>query len=305
MRNATNIIDLSVIIVNYNTREYLKGCLKSILNQPGVKFETIVIDNNSVDESSQMVAKEFPQVKLISNRENLGFGKANNQALKICNGKYVYFLNPDTVAEPNCFIKMFQFMEANPDIGLAGTKMLFPDHSFHPSTGDGYPGGRRARNAMPELPGDIAWVLGASMIAPLEVINSVHGFDERFFLYGEEQDLCLRIRKSGLRIGYIPEAVVIHWGGKSERNNPPVDVWAKKIKAEYLFYNKHYPESTVWAIRRADFIQACWRTFSLYLTLPLTKDKETHKNKLAKYSQVLKISRSGLNPSKAPDPPDY
>jgi N-acetylglucosaminyl-diphospho-decaprenol L-rhamnosyltransferase len=287
---ATKSIDLSVIVVNYNTRDYLTKCIESVLRQEGIVFEIIVVDNNSADGSSQMVENKFPQIQLIANNENLGFGAANNQALKICRGKYVFFLNPDTVAEPGCFKTMLQFMENEPVIGLAGTKILFPDHSFHPSVGDGYPGGRRARKVMQKLPGDIAWVLGASMIAPLEVIKALHGFDERFFLYGEEQDLCLRIRKTGLLIGYIPDAVVVHWGGKSERDTPPANVWAKKIKAEYLFYNKHYPESTVQAIRRADCIQACWRLFSLSVAFPFARNKNDIRSKLAKYIQVLKAT---------------
>lgn len=284
---SSNSIDLSVIIVNYNTRDYLAQSLESVYRQAGITFETIVVDNNSKDGSSDMVKEQYPEVKLIANNENLGFGRANNQALKVCRGKYVYFLNPDTTTEPNCFKTMLQFMNANPEIGLAGTKLLFPDRSFHPSVGDGYPGGRRARKVIPELPGDIAWVLGASMIAPHVIINNLQGFDERFFLYGEEQDLCLRIRKSGLLIGYIPDAIVIHWGGKSEEETPPADLWAKKIKAEYLFYEKHYPEATVRAIRRADRIQAYWRLFSIYMSFPFTKNKGNLKNKAAKYTQVL------------------
>ncbi len=290
--NTIKTADISVIIVSYNTKNYLSKCLESVFEQVGVTFETIVVDNNSVDGSRQMVRDKFQRVMLIGNTENFGFAKANNQALEISSGKYVYFLNPDTVTEPNCFKTMFRFMEENPDIGLAGTKMLFPDNTFHPSVGDGYPGGRRARKVIPNLPGEIAWVLGASMIAPLSVIKAMQGFDDRFFLYGEEQDLCLRIRKSGLKIGYIHDAAVIHWGGKSERANSAANVWAKKVKAEYLFYNKHYPETTVRAIRRADRVQACWRLFSLYLSLPFTKNKDELRDKLAKYTQVFKATNS-------------
>ncbi len=285
---TTDSIELSVIIINYNTRDYLTKCLESVLNQKGAAFEIIVVDNSSTDGSSQMLKNKFPQVQLIANANNVGFAAANNQALIICRGQYVFFLNPDTVVEPDCLKTMLRFMENRPDIGLAGTKLLFPDRTFHPSVGDGYPGGRRARKVVPDLPGDIAWVLGASMIVPRAVIKAMQGFDDRFFLYAEEQDLCLRIRKAGLLIGYIPDAVVVHWGGKSERDNPPANVWAKKIKAEYLFYNKHYPEKTVRAIRRADCIQAIWRLFSLYVAFPFSRNREVLKSKLAKYTQVLK-----------------
>lgn len=284
--------DISVIIVNYNTLDYLSGCLESVLQQSNISFETIVVDNNSRDQSCFMVKEKFSWVNLIENKENLGFAKANNQAIKICRGRYVFFLNPDTTVEPKCFQKMLSFMDKNPQIGLAGTKLLFPDQSFHPSVGDRYPGGHRAEKVMKGLTGDIAWVLGASMISPLKTIKSLNGFDEKFFLYGEEQDLCLRIRRSGLSIGYIPDATVIHWGGKSERGNLPAEVWSKKIKAEYLFYSKHYPEKTIQAIRRADLMQACWRIFSINLVIPFTKNKDELKNKLSKYTQVVKILRS-------------
>ncbi len=287
-KNPDSPIDLSVIIVNYNTKDYLKGCLKSVSEQSGIRFETFVVDNASQDCSRHMIEQEFPWVKLLANDQNLGFARANNQALKLCKGKYIYFLNPDTKVEPGCFKTMIAFMDKNPHVGLSGTKILFPDRSLHPSVGHEYPSESHARAALKGLPGNIAWVLGASMISPRQVIESLDGFDATFFLYGEEQDLCLRIRKSGKDIGYIEGAVVVHWGGKSERGNLPAEIWSKKIKAEYLFYRKHYPEKALRSIKRANLLQAYWRIFTIKLTMPFSKNKEKHQNKLSKYHQVLK-----------------
>jgi GT2 family glycosyltransferase len=284
-------LDLSVIIVNYNTADFLGRCLTSVVHQPDVNAEVIVVDNCSEDGSPDFVREKFPWVRLMANDQNLGFSKANNQALKGCSGKYVYFLNPDTEVRSGAFKKMVDFMESHPNVGLAGTQLVNPDGSPQSSVEIRYPGQRHARNELKGLKGGIAWVMGSSMIARLEVIRGIDGFDEHFFLYGEDLDLCLRIRKSGWDIGYIPEAMVIHWGGQSERNNLPVEVWKKKIRAETLFYQKHYSPKIVRAIDRWNFYQACWRIFILKLELLFTNNKKQALAKLEKYQLIRKMLR--------------
>jgi len=281
----------STIIVNYNTAELLGACLGSIAPLPAAG-EVIVVDNASQDDSLSMVAREFPWVKLIVNEQNLGFARANNRALKISTGEYVYFLNPDTVVKPGAFEAMNRFMSSHADVGLAGTRILNPDGSAQSSVERRYPGQRRARKDLQGLTGDVAWVLGASMIARRAIVEDVGGFDENFFLYGEELDLCLRIRKKGWKIGFIPEAVVIHWGGQSERHTEASDVWRKKFAAEWLFYRKHYSGQAIRRIQRANVAQALWRIFSLRLTLPLCADKEGALNKLDRYELALKAFHS-------------
>jgi hypothetical protein len=130
------------------------------------------------------------------------------------------------------------------------------------------------------------------MIARARLIEDLGGFDERFALYGEEQDLCLRIRKAGWAIGHIPDAVVIHWGGQSERNNLPAEIWKKKFEAELVFYKKHYTKRTIRAINRANLAQALWRLVTLTLSLPFSTDRESSLKKLEKYRLVLKIFHS-------------
>jgi GT2 family glycosyltransferase len=125
------------------------------------------------------------------------------------------------------------------------------------------------------------------MIARQSIIKSVGGFDEDFFLYGEEQDLCLRIRKAGYRIGYVHDAKILHWGGQSERNYPSEEVWKKKFAAEFVFYKKHYSERTIQAIKRANRIQAYWRVLTLNIMLPFLRNKEISLKKLEKYKLIL------------------
>ena len=123
-------------------------------------------------------------------------------------------------------------------------------------------------------------------------MNDLGGFDERFFLYGEDQDLCLSIRRAGWAIGYIHDATVAHWGGQSERNHLPVNVWKKKFEAEFVFYKKHYSSRTIRGIRRAGLLQAYWRIATLKLFLPFCRDREMALNKLAKYKLVLEVFKN-------------
>ena len=284
--------DVSVIIVSYNTATFLTRCLDSIAPQFNSVSEVIVVDNASADDSQEVVRCRFQWVKLVANEVNLGFGPANNQALRISKGRYVFFLNPDTEVSSGAFAAMIGFMDSHPDIGLAGTHIINPDGSPQPSIESRYPGEKYTKHELRGLKGDIAWVLGASMIARRTVLDALGGFDERFFLYGEEQDLCLRIRKAGWSIGYIPDATVVHWGGQSERDTLPVEVWKKKFEAELIFYRKHYSVKAIRAIKRANLIQAVWRIFTLKLIIPFCFDKQKALGKLEKYRVALTVFRN-------------
>ena len=289
MKNMLNFCDLSIIIVNYNTRDYLARCLETLVENTGFAVEIIVVDNASTDLSEEMVRERFPQAMLIANTENLGFAKANNQAIAVSKGRYLYFLNPDAEVRKGAFAAMISHMESHPDIGLAGTCLVNPDGSAQPSVENRYPGQKHAKKEMTGLKGDIAWVLGASMIARRDAIETVGGFDSNFFLYGEEQDLCLRLRKAGWVIGYVPDAVALHWGGKSERDHLPADVWEKKFRAELIFYRRHYSGMAVRKICMENLIQAMWRMVSLKLTLPFYADKTRLIHKMEKYRVAFKV----------------
>ena len=276
-------MDLSIIIVSYNSADLICGCLDSILSAGCAETEIFVVDNASTDGSTSLIKENYPAVHLTENPANRGFAAANNQVLQRCRGRYVLFLNPDTKVMPDTFRNALSFMDANPSIGLAGTKIVNLDGSPQDSVSYRYPGQKYAkRESLPTI-GAIACVLGASMIARREILLDVGGFDEDFFLYGEDQDLCLRIRRKGFEIGYIESALVIHLGGRSERETASTEVWKKKILAEAVFYRKHYLPETIDSIRKANLREAAFRLAILKLAVPFLGDKTQARAKLAKY----------------------
>jgi len=284
-------MDISVIIVSYNTAALTLACLDSLSRAGGDK-EIIVVDNASTDHSVDAIRKEFPDVCLIANRQNRGFGAANNQALRMCRGHYVVLLNPDTVIKEDALSKAVSFMESHPQTGLAGAKILNPDGTLQESLSYRYPGEKFSHGETADFPGNIACVLGAFMIARKSVLDELGGFDEDFFLYGEDQDLAWRIREKGLSIGYIEEAEVFHWGGQSELQSTPSAVFEKKLQAEYLFYAKHYRPETIVRIKRAQKFKAIYRLITLRLTAPFSRDPSAHGNKVQCYRIALGMARS-------------
>ena len=247
-------MDLSIIIVSYNTSEMIVNCLRSVMATHGGGKEVFVVDNASSDGSVAIIRESFPSVYLMVNLENRGFAAANNQVLPYCRGRYIFFLNPDTEVMPDTFREALSFMEANPRIGLAGARIINSDGTLQESVSYRYPGQKYATGELTGLKGPIACVLGAGMIARTDIMERIGGFDEDFFLYGEDQDLCLRIRKLGYEIGYIPSAVVVHLGGQSERHCPSENIWKKKIEAELLFYQKHYLPETIRTLTRMNWV---------------------------------------------------
>jgi len=285
-------MDLSLIIVSYNTAALTCDCLHSVMAADGPEREVFVVDNASTDSSAEIIQARFPSIRLIANPKNRGFSAANNQALPLCRGRYLFFLNPDTQVRPDAFDRAVSFMDAHPRIGLAGARIVNPDGTHEESVNCCYPGQKHSRGELGSLPGGIAWVLGAAMIAQTELIMKLQGFDETFFLYGEEQDLCLRIRKAGREIGFIEGAIVVHHGGQSEASNSAVVMWERKIRAENLFYRKHYRPETIRRILRSEWIRAACRLAILRLALSFSSDKEKVRAKLARYETIQMITRS-------------
>ncbi|MCE5262720.1 MAG: glycosyltransferase family 2 protein [Deltaproteobacteria bacterium] len=285
------MIDLSLIVVSYNTAALTRDCLESVQAADTGERELFVIDNASADGSARLIEERFPSVRLIANTRNLGFAAANNQALPGCQGRYLFFLNPDTQVRPDAFARAVSFMDANPQIGLAGCRIVNPDGSPQESVSLRYPGQKHCRGELDGLPGRIACVLGAAMIARTGLVRNIGGFDESFFLYGEEQDLALRIRQSGFEIGFIPDAVVVHHGGQSESPANPAATWEKKVRAENIFYRKHYRPETIRRIHREELLKAAWRRATLRLSLPFTRDPEKVRAKLIRYETIARITR--------------
>jgi hypothetical protein len=290
----TEGIDLSIIIVSYNTADLIGVCISSIESVDGHRKEIFVVDNASTDGTVESVRRDFPSINVIANRTNLGFAAANNHALPLCRGKYILLLNPDMEFLPSTFRFITSYMEANPRVGLAGVKLINPDGSPQESFSREYPGQKHTASELKNLQGSIAWVLGAGMVIRAALIKKLGGFDEDFFVYGEDQDLCLRIRKAGYEIGYIDTALMVHLGGQSERRTPSEDLWRKKILAEFIFYRKHYLPRTIRRITRSNLMKAIWRIATLKLLLPFCRSRMEAEEKLAKYRAIVSFIRSEI-----------
>lgn len=260
------MIDISILIVNYNTAELVKKCIESLLSQQNIHFEIIVIDNNSQDNSVAILQQFIPRITLVANSDNKGFGKANNQAFALCQGRIIFMLNPDAVCITNQDLyHAVQFMDEHTQFGLVGTRIINDNQQLEQTVYNHYPRQKQTTANFSDLPGVIATVLGASMVTRREVFEKVKGFDEDFFLYGEETDLCLRIRQSGYGIGYCESVTVMHVGSASEKGNPREEIMRKKKAGKLLFYRKHYPAADVRKIVQHDLNRARFHLLRLSL----------------------------------------
>lgn len=271
---SRTITEISIIIVSWNSKEFLHRCLTSLYqNPPAVSFEVIVVDNNSVDNSAQMIKKSFPRVRLIKNVNNPGYSSANNQAIAVSNSRYVLLLNPDTVVLPNTFDAMIEFMNANPDVGVVGPQLLNPDRSIQPS-GNRFPSLTRIIHEIvfslfPQahrLAGkvfeekfifgrddfgctyEVDEISGACLMVRRQVIDQIGLLDENFFVYYEDVDWCYRIKRAGWKILYLPQAKVIHhWrrGGADIGTQAAIEHY----RSRYLFFKKHYGTVSLIALK--------------------------------------------------------
>lgn len=268
-------MDLSVVIVSYNTKELLAGCLKSVkIAAKNLEAEVFVVDNNSHDGSAQMVKKDFPWVKLMENADNLGFSKANNQAIKKARGKYVLILNPDTRVLPDTFTKMIKFMDKNPQVGVATCRVEFPNGNLDVDCRRHFPTPWRSfchfsglsklfkgskifdQYNYGYLPNknehEVDACVGAFMIVPKQAIKKVGVFDEDFFFYGEDLDWCWRFKEAGYKIVYTPITKIIHYKGASSgikessrqltkaTKESKTKALKESIRAMRIFYKKHF-----------------------------------------------------------------
>ena len=257
-------MDVTVSIVTYNSADCIAGCVESVLSQSGVESEVVIVDNASRDDTLERVKPFASRVALLPNRENVGFGRAHNQAWKRARGRFLLALNPDAWLSRSDSLRMLvDEMDRHPAWGLATPHIAGHDG---PPFQESYPGQRHLRQALPALPGQIAWVLGASMFLRGEAFDRIRGFDEAFFLYSEETDLCLRLRQAGFEIGYVPRVSVGHQGGASEKTSPPYEVWQRKQRSVYRFFAKHYAPEDARRLMRRDLRISRFRLAMLWLT---------------------------------------
>ena len=256
-------------------------------------LQLIVVDNASPDGTAGIIDREFPAAKLLSNSRNVGFAAANNKAMGLCTGRYIFCLNPDCEVFPDTMQYIVEYMDAHPSIGIAGCKIINPDGSLQTSVEYRYPGQKIAFQELSDLPDGISAVLGAAMVLRADLAKRLGGFDEDFFLYGEDEDICLRARKLGFSIGFISGAVVKHIGGHSEAGFPENDVWRKKAKAELLFHRKHYSKKAQSRILNSRLRKCLWRiiTLRLFRYLAFGTSRRVTEAKLGKYETILNVLR--------------
>ncbi|MBN3034179.1 MAG: glycosyltransferase [Bacteroidales bacterium] len=253
---------LSVVIVNYNVRHFLDQCLHSVRRaMTGVDGEVFVVDNHSVDGSVGMIRSRFPEVNLIENRGNLGFSKANNQAIRKASGEYILLLNPDTVVEDDTFMKVIRFMDDHPEAGGMGVRMVDGKGRFLPESKRGLPtpavafykisglsrlfpksrifGGYHLGYLDPGQTHEVEILSGAFMMLRKSVLDEVGLLDEEFFMYGEDIDLSYRIIKAGYRNYYFPETRIIHYKGESTKKSS-INYVVVFYRAMAIFARKHF-----------------------------------------------------------------
>lgn len=252
---------LSIVFLNYNTRDLTRQALNSVLAAAeGLTVEIFVVDNASVDGSADMVAEEFPQVKLICNEANVGFAAGNNVALRQVTGEYVLLINTDTIVRRDALRTMVEFLDAHPEAGACGCKILDPDGTLQLDSRRGFPTPLAAFCKMsglsrffpkhpliahyhmtyldPEQTAEVEVLSGSCMMVRKAAMDQVGLLDEDYFMYGEDIDWCYRFHQAGWKIYYVPTTSIIHFRGESGRG-VPLRILYRKSRAMSIFVNKH------------------------------------------------------------------
>lgn len=271
-------MDLSVIVVSYNTRQLLDDCLRSLLatEAPPGGVEIIVVDNASSDGSPAMVAERYPTVRLIASNQNRGFSAANNQGSALAGGDYLLFLNSDTVVRPDALAQPVAFMRENPAVGALTVRLIYPNGERDPDNHRGFPtpwnafchfaGLNRLFPGNPRFDGyfrsyedfgavhSVPVIAGSYMLMPRALDRQLGGWDETYFFYGEDIDYCYRIHEAGYDIVYYPLVEVLHYKGASsglrkesaDIARPPketrIKVARESVRAMQVFYKKFYED---------------------------------------------------------------
>ena len=259
------MLDISVIIVNWNTRELLRNCLHALVAYTAhtTRYEIIVVDNGSTDGSPEMVAQLFPDVKLLCNQDNLGFARANNQAMQISTGRYILLLNSDTELSSDALTAMSSFMDAHPSAGLCGAKLLNADGTRQYSC-DLFPRAPYVllrdkirdvvkfdqrnswKNRMAAWDFDsnfvVDYLIGAVLLIRRDTLEQIGGLDERFFMYAEDIDWCYRAFLKGWQTYYLGTISIYHYNRGSSEKSPELSARLQVLRRKSLlqFYRKHY-----------------------------------------------------------------
>lgn len=298
-------MDIAIIIVNWNTRDILGQCLQSVFaSQTAKQFEVWVVDNGSSDGSKQMIKEIYPHTRLISNGDNVGFARANNQAVELSSGDYVMLLNPDTMVEKDVIEILANYLDQNPEIGAVGPRLLNPDGTLQESA---YPEPTLPRefwrmfhldrfHYYAEYPMD-SWseevarevdvLMGACLLIRRKALDQVGLLDEEFFVYSEEVDLCTRIRNFGWRISWLPTVKVLHLGGQSTQQVQQ-EMFLQLYKGKIQYFRKHHSAIEVWLYKFVLFLATLVRlVLTPFAYLERSAQKSKHLELSSNYRRLL------------------
>lgn len=270
-------MDISIIIVSYNTCQLTVQTLQSIYKSDAhCTYEIIVIDNHSKDNSVKVIRMLFPSITLIQNEENVGFSGANNQGIRMAQGRYLLLLNSDTIIQKDTLNIMLQYMDGHCDVGTSGCKVVLPDGSLDKACKRGFPTPSASfyyafgfSKLFPNLPRfnqyqlgylkpdeehEVDCLIGAFMLLRRETIDQVGLLDETFFMYGEDIDWCYRIKQRGWKVMYYPMTQIIHYKKASSRQRRSYRIIYEFHRSMLLFHNKHYKMKYPWIINIAVYI---------------------------------------------------
>jgi N-acetylglucosaminyl-diphospho-decaprenol L-rhamnosyltransferase len=297
---------LSVVIVNWNTGDLIRRCVESVYaGLPAVETEIFVVDSASTDGSTTALQARFPQANYIYSPQNIGFGPSNNLALRQATGEYLLLLNPDTLVHPGAMPALLNFIEQNPQVGAAAARLLNPDGSLQYSCSpeptlkgevlrlfhlgsvrpDGYYPMETWDLAMPR-PAEV--ILGACMLVRKSVLDQVGLFDEQFFMYNEETDLCRRIRQAGWQICWVPQAQVTHYGGQSTRQMA-AEMFVQLYRAKITYFRKYHSPFKVGLYKLVLYLTSLPRlALAPVASLEPAGKGEKHRAIAANYQRLLK-----------------
>ena len=310
MDKTREVLDVSIIIVSWNVRDQLWNCLESIRKSvSGIRYEVIIADNNSSDGSAEMIKEKYPEAILIVNRENIGYGGANNQGIAVAKGKYVLILNPDTLLLRGTIEKMCRFLEENPRVAACGP--LIVDSNYKPFSPMIYdptmwelfgkdtflrkvsPRLSSPRYPLPKKRRKVERLSGCCFLSRKEALKKAGLFDERIFLFYEEADLFFRLRRKGWSIYYLPELSIVHLHGKSVSHLSRVQVELFTRESSLIYFCNRY--GLVRSVLLALFLTLSYLLNTVVLEIFfILSHKETYREKRMFYDSLLKLTGKSL-----------
>lgn len=284
---------LSIIIVNWNSKDYLRKCLQSVYaNTRGISFEIVVVDSGSFDGSAEMLAREFPEAKFVQSEKNIGFARANNLGVSHAAGSHLLFLNPDTELLEDSICVLMERLESLSRAGAVGCKLLNTNRTLQTSCVQAFPTvlnqtldseylrkrfpgwkmwGVAALFAKPEKPAVVEFISGACILTRLKNFEAVDGFTEKYFMYGEDADFCFKIKRGGNDVYYVPETAIVHHGGSSSKQARSNFSNVMMSESVYRFLQLNRGQLVATTFRLAASVMSVFRLLLILILLPFSK----------------------------------